>query len=129
MEQPEYLINTNAIIDYLGRKLPSSGMNFMDGIIDSKPNVSIITKIEILSFNAPEEHYQVLINFINDANIIELTDATVDTCIGLRKNYRIRLPDAIIAATSLANDLILITRNISDFKKISGLDIIDPYHI
>ena len=129
MEQPEYLIDTNAIIDYLGRKLPSSGMDFLDVTIDSKPNVSVITKLEILGFNAPETHYQILVDFINDVNILELTDATIDICIELRKKYKIRLPDAIIAATALTNDLILITRNISDFKNISGLEIIDPHHI
>lgn len=55
MEQPQYLIDTNVGIDYLGKKLPLSGMNFMNGIIDDVPNVSVITKIEVLGFNAAGE--------------------------------------------------------------------------
>lgn len=51
MEQPNYLIDTNAVIDYLGRKLPDYGMSFMNTVIDAVPNVSIITKIEVLGFN------------------------------------------------------------------------------
>ena len=57
MEQSQYLIDTNAIIDYLGQKLPSAGMEFMNPIIDSVPNISVISKIEVLGFQAPELHY------------------------------------------------------------------------
>ncbi|HAL83190.1 MAG TPA: hypothetical protein DCO83_13965 [Mucilaginibacter sp.] len=49
--------------------------------------------------------------------------------IELRKKYKIKLPDALIAATALHYRLILITRNISDFNKIAGLKIINPHTI
>lgn len=49
---------------------------------------------------------------MNDVNILELTNNVADICIDLRKKYKIKLPDAIIAATALSMDLILITRNI-----------------
>lgn len=67
MEQPQYLIDTNVVIDYLGSKLPASGMDFMNTVIDAVPNVSVVTKIEVLGFNAPEQHYKTLSDFINDA--------------------------------------------------------------
>jgi len=63
MEQPKYLIDTNAVIDYLGKKLPASGMDFMNDIIDAVPNVSVVPKIEVLGYNAPDKHYQLLTNF------------------------------------------------------------------
>jgi len=37
------------------------------------------------------------------------------------------LPDAIIAATTIENELTLITRNIVDFKNIKGIKVLDPY--
>jgi predicted nucleic acid-binding protein len=37
-----------------------------------------------------------------------------------------KLPDAIIAATALVNDLTIITRNIKDFDKIEGLEVLNP---
>jgi hypothetical protein len=52
MGQSQYLIDTNAVIDYLGKKIASSGMDFMHNIIDAIPTISIITKIEVLGFNA-----------------------------------------------------------------------------
>lgn len=56
-------MDTNAVIDYLGKNLPESGMLFMNSAIDAVPNISVITKIEVLGFNAPDEHYGLLTNF------------------------------------------------------------------
>jgi predicted nucleic acid-binding protein len=102
-------------------------MDFMNAVIDDVPNVSVITKIEVLGFNAPLEHYQLLSNFINDATVVNLTDEIVDLTINIRKKHRTKLPDAIIAATAMGHNLILITRNISDFKDIEGLELIDAH--
>lgn len=129
MEQQKYLIDTNAIIDYLGKKLPSTGMDFMNNIVDDIPTLSVISKIEVLGFNTPVEHYQLLINFMNDSSILDLTNSIVDRSIEIRKKYKTKLPDAIIAATALVYDLILITRNNSDFKNIEGLKLFNPYNL
>lgn len=129
MEQPQYLIDTNAIIDYLGNKLPATGKAFMDIIINAIPNVSVISKIEVLGFNTPDEHYKLLIDFMNDATVLDLTSNVVDASIDIRKKYKTKLPDAIIAATALVYDLILITRNISDFKNIEGLQVLDVHNL
>ncbi|SMD41847.1 hypothetical protein SAMN00777080_0379 [Aquiflexum balticum DSM 16537] len=129
MEQPQYLIDTNAVIDYLGNKLPASGMIFLNGIIDVIPNISVVTKIELLGFNSLDEHNKTISNFINDAAVLNLTDNVVEATIEIRKKRKTKLPDAIIAATALVFDLVLISRNISDFKNIDGLKIIDPHSL
>lgn len=129
MEQPKYLIDTNAMIDYLGSKLPASGMHFMHKVIDAVPNVSVVTKIEVLGFNAPEQHYKTLSDFINDATVLDLTNNVVEASIEIRKKHKTKLPDAIIAATALVYDLDLISRNISDFKNIDGLKVTDPHSL
>ena len=126
MEEKQYLIDTNAVIDYLGNKLLASGMDFMNGVIDAVPNVSVKTKIELLGFNTPEQHYKTLTDFINDATVLDLTNNVVETSIEIRKKHKTKLPDAIIAATALVYDLVLISGNISDFKNIDGLHLIDP---
>ena len=127
MEQTQYLIDSNTVIDYLGRKLPSSGMDFMNSVIDDFPTLSVITKIEALGFNVPDEHYQLLTNFMDDNTILGLTNNIVDTSIEIRKNYKTKLPDAIIAATALVYNLTLISRNTSDFINIQDLKVINPY--
>lgn len=49
MEQPHYLIDTNAVIDYLGNKLPASGMGFMNMIVDAVSNVRSFPKLKCLA--------------------------------------------------------------------------------
>ena len=51
MEQ-EYLIDSNAVIYYLSNQLPVKSVAFMKTLVDVHPNLSIITKIEVLGFNA-----------------------------------------------------------------------------
>jgi hypothetical protein len=46
MEQAQYLIDSNAIINYLGNKFPDNGVEFMDSVVDGVSIVSVITKIE-----------------------------------------------------------------------------------
>lgn len=56
-----------------------------------------------------------------------LYDDIVNKTISIRKSNKIKLPDAIIAATALVYDLTLISRNTSDFKNIAGLQSIHPH--
>ncbi|TFF34975.1 type II toxin-antitoxin system VapC family toxin [Mucilaginibacter psychrotolerans] len=129
MEQSQYLIDTNAVIDYLGQKIPASGMAFMNNVINAVPRLSVVTKIEVLGFNAPPEHYLLLTNFMNDAAIMSLSEDIVNESISIRKKHKTKLPDAIIAATAIVTKSILISRNISDFRNIEGLTVIDAHLI
>jgi hypothetical protein len=56
-----------------------------------------------------------------------LNKAIADCCIELRKTYKIKLPDAIIAATALVQEQTIMTRNESDFIKIAGLNVFNPF--
>jgi len=58
--------------------------------------------------------------------IISLDVAVAETAIQLRREHRLRLPDAIIWATARVNDAILVTRNTKDFNpKWDGIHL--PY--
>jgi predicted nucleic acid-binding protein len=45
----------------------------------------------------------------------------------LRQQKKTSLADAVIAATALAHDLPLVTRNVDDFKHVAGLKLINPF--
>jgi len=121
-----YLIDTNVLIEYTGNLLPESAYSFISGIIDAEFNISVINKIEVLGYNIEDKDIE---DFIGLANILNLTDDIVNHTIQLRKTHKIKVPDAIIAATTLINNLTLITRNTKDFKNIEGLEVINPYEI
>jgi hypothetical protein len=120
----EYLLDTNTVIDFSSKKLPDKAHKKLSSIIDSSPKISIINKIELLSFlNVPRQ----IVLFSEEAFVIYLDEKIVQKTIELRKNYKIKLPDAIIAATALVFNLTLVTHNIIDFKNIKGLKLIDSY--
>ena len=125
----EYLIDTNVVIDYLDNKLPANAMQFMHKVVDNNPKLSVITKIELLRFNSPERVYKTLTDFIGESTVLELNDMVVNTTITICKANRIKLPDAIIAATAFEHKLELLTRNILDFNKISGLKLVNPHDL
>lgn len=126
MEQ-QYLANSNTIIDYVGNKMPDTALLVLDGYFDDNLTISIVSKIEVLGFSGEEDELKSLADFIALASIVFVDDAIADKTIELRKAYRIKLPDAIIAATALVYGLVLVTRNTDDFKNIDGLTCIDPY--
>lgn len=66
---------------------------------------------------------------MSDAEILQLSGAIVNQTIEIRKVHKIKLPDAIISATALVHDFKLISRNISDFKNIGGLTVVDPHSL
>jgi predicted nucleic acid-binding protein len=122
-----YLIDSNVVIGYLDNKLPESGMKFMHAIVDETPNISVVTKIEALRFNTSDDVYKTLHDFVSESIVFEINDQVVDKTITICKGQRIKLPDAIIAATAIVGDLTLITRNTSDFKNITDLELLDPW--
>lgn len=99
----------------------------MDDVINDIPNISIVTKIEVLGFKMSKQDARLMGDFVDAANVIGLTDAIADKTIELRKNQKIKLPDAVIAATALFHGLVLISRNLSDFKRIADLKVISPH--
>ncbi len=125
----QYLIDSNAFIDYLSGKIPEKGMSFMNQVINNIPNISVITKIEVLGYRTTHEAYKLLSGFVDDSIVIGLTDDIVERTIGIRKEMKIKTPDALIAATAIVNQLTLISRNTKDFDKIEGLEVINAHKV
>ncbi len=125
----EYLWDTNVVIYYLQQQFSPSAEKLIDTIVaQSQPSMSSITEIELLCWNAPsEKDLDIVKNFIGDAWIFELESAVKIKTAEIRKMYKIKLPDAIIAATAIEFDLTLLSRNSSDFKNIEALKLINPF--
>jgi hypothetical protein len=105
-----YLIDTSIIIYYLADTIPKSEINKVEEIFRTSFNTSIITKIEFLGWRGHTEN--------GFANVIPLTDEIADLAVSIRRKAKVKLPDAVIAATALHGNLTLITRNENDFKDI-----------
>ncbi len=130
MEQQGYLIDTNVAIDYIGEALPGIALSFIDDIIDGQFYMSVINKIELLGFTGiTKSEEQKFTELINAAIVLELNEDIVNSTIELRKRYKTKLPDAIIAASALVNKCTIVTHNTKDFEKVKGLEVIDPYRL
>jgi len=86
--------------------------------------LSFITELELLSYSGLTDAEEKIINqFINDCIIIDVNREIKGRTIELRRKYRLKLPDAIIAATTNYLKQPLITAD-QDFKKIDELNLI-----
>lgn len=120
-------MDTNVIIDYTSNLLPVKGTAFVENICNVDFNISVVVKIESLGYGNETAKMKLLEEFLATATIYPLDDTTTQKTIELRKIKKLKLGDAIIAATALVYDLTLITRNTSDFKNIPELKTIDPH--
>ena len=91
--------------------------------------ISIITYMEVMGFQfSDEEERQIIQNLLDHFAFIYINAEIVECVISIRKEKKIKLPDAIILATAKVLNCDLLTRNVRDFQDIvEGVDIIDPF--
>ncbi len=122
----QYLIDNNVISNFFSGAFSEQSMKFVSEVIDNVPNISVITEIEALSWINPDKGKEKVVKeFIHDANVLGLSADVVARCVAIRRSKKMKTPDAIIAATAIANGLILVTGD-AGFNNIQDLQVIDP---
>jgi len=125
-----YLIDSNVLIDYANAGLPEAGSDFVERVCNTDFLISVVAKIEVLGYGGVPDKMPLLEVFIDTSTVLPLDDLVVRQTIQLRRDYKkLKLGDAIIAATALVHQLTLLTRNTDDFKNIEGLGLINPHKI
>ena len=125
----KYLIDTCTVVKYLDEMLPPEAISFMDALVDNDCKVSFITKIELLVWNPPiAEDVRVREEFLAGSEIHYINDEIINGTIQIRKATHIKIPDAIIAATAIHNNYVLLSTNDNDFIKVIplGLKYMNP---
>ncbi|MGN6801895.1 MAG: type II toxin-antitoxin system VapC family toxin [Ginsengibacter sp.] len=117
------LLDTNAIIALLkeNEKIKKA-TDTADAIF-----ISIISELEFKSFkNISKSDLRLFDSFTSMIDVVDL-EATNNILkkkiIEIRNTYRLKLPDAIIAATAIVNNATLITAD-TDFRKVKDLEIL-----
>jgi toxin FitB len=98
--------------------------------IFQKPDVfvSAISKVEVLGFNKLSHSDRVYFEALfRQLPSLGVTEVVIDKATELRQLYKFSLGDAIIAATVLLNNAVLLTRNTSDFMKIKEISVVNPF--
>lgn len=117
------LFDTNILVDYLNAVLPAKN----ELLLYQEKAISVITWMEVMvgtdANNAKDTKA-----FLDSFLLIELDDAIANQAVTLRKDHRIKLPDAIVWASAQVNFMLLVTRNTKDFKK-NELGVRVPYKV
>ncbi|SES34861.1 hypothetical protein SAMN04487958_11721 [Vreelandella subterranea] len=97
----KYLLDTNAIIYALNRKLKLPANQYA---------VSVITEMELLSWpSLTSEDEAKLRGLLQKLTVIQLERAIQNTAIKIRRSSSLKLPDSIISATALSGGFVLVT--------------------
>ena len=107
-----FLLDSNIIIR----------LSKQDGVITEWFNdhedvaISIITYMEVLGYGFHNKQEEYLVReIILLMDVVYIDENIADCVIELRKSKKIKLPDAIIAATAIQSNMKLVTANSSDF--------------
>lgn len=105
------LLDTNVALYYLGNRLT-------DPLPVGKYFVSVITEMELLSYpNMSQDEELQVRDFLTKITVVEIENNIKKLAIAFRRNYRLKLPDAIVAATAKSLNATLLTND----RKLTNL--------
>jgi hypothetical protein len=110
MVSAKVLFDTNILIDYLNGIHPARA----ELERHSDRAISIVTWMEVMAGTAKNDERQIRA-FLRSFHILPVTMDVAEHSFALRRQRKIKLPDAIIQATARVNDRVLLTRNARDF--------------
>jgi tRNA(fMet)-specific endonuclease VapC len=124
MNGKRYLLDTNAIVSLL------QGSGALVTLLQNAEwvGISVISEIEFLAFSGlSESDRQLFEQFLKRVEVINLVASNnllIEQIIQIRLQYRVKLPDAIIASTALQVGASLVT-NDRELTKVTTLTIIN----
>lgn len=104
------LFDTNILIDYLNA-VPEARAELQRY---AEKAVSIITWMEVM-VGADRDLEAATRRFLSGFTILAVDEQIAERAVSLRRNHRIKLPDAVIWATAQVHAMLLVTRNVKDF--------------
>lgn len=118
------LLDTNILIDYLGGVAAARE----ELARHDDPSISAITWMEVMVGSADAEEGVRLRSFLSGFRLVPIDETVSELAVGIRREHRIRLPDAVIWASARHIGGLLVTRNTRDFPADEP-DVRVPYSI
>lgn len=134
----KYVIDTNIVIYTLQAKSEYEKIiKFMEEIYDDEKTdvlYPVIVEAELFSRHLPDDLKEIIDELFSEARIIKVNSVIARKAGEIRakgqdNGVKVKLPDALIAATAIIEEASLVTHNTSDFLKIAqyeALSVIDP---
>jgi hypothetical protein len=125
-----YLMDTSAVIKYLNLTFPADSIDFLNIILEKESVISFISEIELQAWDPGDpDDMKVYHSFISKSTVIGIQEGLIKETIRIRKTDKLKLPDALIAASGIINDRILVADNDKDFLIIPELKYINPQRL
>ncbi len=119
MNGDKFLLDTNAVLYLL-----NGDETLADFLFEKLLYISIITEMELLAYrNITLKEQKKIASFLNEMTVININNDIKITTIELKKNSGLKLPDSIIAATSLWLKIPFVTSD-KQFKSIESLNLV-----
>jgi hypothetical protein len=118
------VFDTNILVDYL------NGVSAANREIEhyEEIDISIVTWMEVLAGADDAGEEAAICEFLSRFNVQPLDKNLAERSVKIRRQQKLKLPDAIIWATAKELGRILVTRNTKDFpEKDPGVRV--PYHL
>jgi predicted nucleic acid-binding protein len=98
-------------------------LDFLDGYAPADPElaryrercISIISWMEVMAGARTAADQDTRRGFLDHFRVIALTQQLAEEAVTLRREYRLKLPDAIVWASAITENCILVSRNTKDF--------------
>jgi hypothetical protein len=118
------LFDTNILIDHLNGVAKAT----REIRRSQDPAISVITWIKVMTGAASSSEEGILRAFLSNFQYLEMTREVAERAAVIRRQKRLKMPDAIILATAEAAGRQLVTRNVKDFPAgMSGVRV--PYRV
>jgi predicted nucleic acid-binding protein len=105
------VIDSDVLLDFLDGHAPAAGeiARYRECCI------SIISWMELLAGARTQADEDVRREFLTHFRVVPLTSQVAEEAVTLRRRYRLKLPDAIIWASAISENYLLVSRNTKDF--------------
>ncbi|MCW3073816.1 MAG: type toxin-antitoxin system VapC family toxin [Flaviaesturariibacter sp.] len=116
MNGGNYLVDTNILL-----YIVSGHQTLTEYLQKRSLFISVISEIEFLGYkNLSASIDKSFRNFLKEFRVIYLDEIIKEEAINIRKQYNLKLPDAIVAATAISLDLPFISAD-KQFRQIKSL--------
>lgn len=125
------LVDTTVVIDLANGH--DGAMTFCNTVLRQSETIYIsnITVMEVLVGARNKKELDYLTTLLSIFTTLPLTEDISSIATGLIKHYHLAhgllIPDALIAATALVENLDFFTNNIKDFRAVAHLNVEKPY--
>jgi predicted nucleic acid-binding protein len=117
-----YVLDSNTVVYFLIGE--EAVKKLITKLISEDQRLYIPTIVRLELFSKPDlstENFSAISEFLRQNQSMDLDIRIADIAADIRRIYRLKTPDSVIAASAIYTNAMLITRNVRDFNKIEGL--------